>query len=62
MNKRTLVIDSCQDCPHFSNYYYSYEEKCIELDRVIKIKREESTPSKYIYPIPEDCPLEKANE
>ena len=55
MNKRLLTIDNCNDCPHFSNYYYSYEEKCTKLDRVI-IRDAETW---RVYPIPEDCPLEK---
>lgn len=59
MNKRILIIDNCNDCPYFSNYYYSYEEKCTKLDREIPIDKETWN---SLYPIPEDCPLEKTND
>lgn len=63
MNKRIVIIDNCNDCPYFSNYYFSYEEKCRKLDRVISRKpSSEGSLFSKMYPIPEDCPLEKPND
>jgi hypothetical protein len=58
MNKRILTIDNCNDCPYFDNHYFSYNEICRKLDRIIQKDRNRSaiTP---LYPIPDDCPLEK---
>lgn len=58
-NKRLLTISNCNDCPHFSNHYASFEERCRLLNRVI-ISGSDIWASHY--PIPDDCPLEKPNE
>lgn len=58
MSKRIAIINNCNDCPYFDNEYYGYHEKCTKLDR--EIPRDKETWS--IYPIPEDCPLEKTND
>jgi hypothetical protein len=58
MNRRILTIDNCNDCPYFDNYYFSYNEKCRKLDRVIPRSESDSAFDKA-YPIPDDCPLEK---
>ena len=53
---RKVVINSCDECPYFDNEYYSFNETCTKLDRIMK----ETTISTLSYhPIPEDCPLEK---
>jgi len=58
MNKVLLEITDCNDCPRFDNGYYSAREVCMELDRVIKGKRDERNTYTYtFYPIPDDCPL-----
>lgn len=53
--KKLLVINDCDDCKHFDNSYWGYEEYCMSLKR--KIKRVIN-----IYPIPDDCPLPNAEE
>jgi hypothetical protein len=52
---KILVINYCDDCPHFDNSYYSYNETCAKLDRIIT-RKDFSMP----YPIPSDCPLKDA--
>jgi len=52
---KIVEITSCDECPNFDDTYYSYNEKCKLLNRVIK--RASDTYSTY-HPIPEDCPLE----
>ena len=54
--KRILIIETCNECHHFDNEYYSYMETCDKLDRTIK--RDEAGER----PIPEDCPLEIKQE
>lgn len=57
---RIQVIDHCDDCKYFDNEYYSYEEKCRLLERVIQgkeVEREGECNPGEIFPIPEDCPL-----
>lgn len=49
---KLLIISSCSECHHFNNEYYSYEESCDELDRVIV---------DYETSIPDDCPLPTIN-
>lgn len=49
-------ITSCDKCPNFDDFYYSYNEKCKLLNRVI-LKAGDTVLSTY-HPIPEDCPLE----
>lgn len=57
--KKLLVIDNCNDCPHFDNSYWGYEEKCKKLKRKIPwIMRSERS----VFPIPDDCPLPNAEE
>jgi len=52
MSKRVVVIDNCDQCPHFDNEYYSYNETCMELKRI----------NPYPYNIPDDCPLKILGE
>ena len=52
MSKKIVVIEYCDDCPHFNNEYYGYDHECIRLCRVI----EEDETLKC--PIPDDCPLD----
>jgi len=59
-NKRLVVIESCCDCPNFNNSYDEYLETCDILKR--KIKRKKKSMYLYIYPIPNDCPLEKVEK
>jgi hypothetical protein len=54
MKQKLLVINICNDCPHFDNEYYGYHEKCIKLDRKISPRIDNN----FIFDIPEDCPLE----
>lgn len=53
---RIVKINTCNDCPHFDNEYYDYEETCVLLNRRIpygdNVERV----------IPEDCPLPKEEE
>ena len=49
MSHRIVIIDTCEDCPHFDNQYWGFHETCKKLNRTI--------PSPY--DIPEDCPLDK---
>lgn len=54
MNK-IIIINTCEDCPFFDNEYYSYNERCTQLERVIEQINNH-------YCIPEDCPLETTDE
>jgi hypothetical protein len=54
---RLIVINKCDDCPFFDYHYYEYREVCEKLDRKIKRLR-----GYDIFPIPEDCPLEKTDK
>lgn len=45
-----VTIDECEECPKFDNKYYSYNERCTLLDRIIHQVNGD-------YPIPPDCPL-----
>ena len=49
---KIVIINTCDECPYFDNQYYSYEERCFELDRVIQYDDYDK-----FYPIPDDCPL-----
>ena len=57
MNTRKLIISCCDQCPHFNNEYYGYEETCRKLDRKIEKNNEMDYESRF--PIPDDCPLDK---
>jgi hypothetical protein len=57
MTPRKLTISWCDQCPHFDNEYYSYNEECRKLGR--KIEKDVNTDYIWSYPIPDDCPLEK---
>lgn len=50
MNK-ILIIETCDECCHFSNEYYGYSEICRKLD--IKIESKNGA-----HEIPENCPLQ----
>lgn len=52
---KILIIDCCDDCPHFDNSYYSYNETCTKLDRPIS---RENCAVEFL--IPKDCPLKDA--
>lgn len=55
MRPRKCVIEvknNCDNCPHFDNVYYSYQEMCNLLNKKIPRNREEIG-----HAIPEDCPL-----
>ena len=58
MKPRHLVIFGCEECPHFDNHYYTYNEECILLD--VKIGKLDYTSTHY--PIPDYCPLQSAEE
>ena len=48
--EKTLIIDTCDYCPFFDNYYYDYAEICeFNLKAVPKVE--------YKHPIPKWCPL-----
>lgn len=51
---KIVEIDCCDKCPHFDDVYYTYNEKCTLLRRVIK----QVNVLFSIHPIPDDCPLE----
>lgn len=51
---KKLIINSCDDCCHFDNFYYDYNEECMLLKRVIDQDKNNN------FAIPEDCPLENA--
>lgn len=55
---RKLVIQYCDDCPHFDNQYYGYNEKCKLLDKVIPSDNYKEEECRYVRDIPEECPLE----
>ena len=57
MTKIAMVeVESCNDCPHFDNEYYTYNRECVLLNRCINSDR-------YgIHNIPKDCPLEDKGE
>ena len=57
--KKLLVIDNCDDCPHFDNSYWGYEEKCKKLKKQIQMKYESGG---GVFPIPDDCPLPDVEE
>jgi len=52
---RIVVINTCDECPHFDNEYYDYEHTCRLLDR--QHKTSEQNPN-YTYIIHDDCPLD----
>ena len=58
MSKKICVIEvnSCDGCPHFDNEYYSYNERCVLLNRCIRFDSEQDC-----YPIPDDCTLSNAD-
>lgn len=49
---KIVEIKACDECPHFYNEYYGYDEKCTELNRVIS-----QIDAGGYHIIPEDCPL-----
>lgn len=51
MANRICIISYCDECPHFDNEYYGYNETCVKLSRKI------SKNGQYRYEIPDDCPL-----
>ena len=51
--KRILIIEKCDECQNFDDEYYSYNETCDKLDRILKRDKDGNRA------IPEDCPLEK---
>ena len=55
MNRKTLTISDCQDCPWFGHECPWWDAKCKKLDR--KIEQDSDTGT---YPIPDDCPLDDA--
>ncbi len=55
MNK-IIVINRCEDCPFFDNYYYDYNETCTLLN-----KANPPQPGKS-WEILEDCPLKTTDE
>lgn len=58
MNRRHLIISGCGECPHFNNYYYTYNETCDILNVLIPgVNYGMDGPE---YPIPDNCPLEVA--
>jgi len=60
MSKRKLIIEGCQDCPHFNDEYYDYAHECTKLnDRTIYVDKSKRV---FTYPIPDDCPLEEADD
>lgn len=58
MTKKICVIEvnSCDGCPHFDNEYYSYNERCVLLNRCVRFDTEQDS-----HPIPDDCPLSNAD-
>ena len=50
---KIVEITRCDECPHFDDFYYTYNEECTLLNR--KIKRDGINGD---HPISEDCPLE----
>jgi hypothetical protein len=50
--KCTVNVRFCDDCPHFDDVYFSYEERCKLLKR--KIARDIG---RLEHKIPKDCPL-----
>lgn len=53
MSKRKLIIDTCDQCPFFDNFYWEYNHKCTKLDEFLQQEDDYSTK------IPDECPLEK---
>ena len=54
MLKRTkvLIINDCNDCPHFDNEYWTFNMECELLKRILKISDRSGC-----IDIPDDCPL-----
>ena len=64
---RIAIITSCEDCPYFDNEYYECLETCTKLNRVMPLQfapaqKGEKYPKILGRPIPDDCPLPKAEE
>lgn len=61
-----LIIDQCDVCSYFDNFYHDYAHRCSVLDRVIEgefkteADKEKGWMDPDYYP-PEDCPLEKTD-
>ena len=55
MNK-IFVIDTCEDCPYYDHYYYSYSDECTLLNE--RGKNEFNLNRKCKGAIQDDCPLE----
>lgn len=54
---RIVEISLCDECPFFDNQYYTFNEKCKKLKRMIEVGE-----NHYSFPIPDDCPLDVAND
>ena len=57
MNRKTLIIDTCSDCPNFDNEYPDWDGRCFELDRQIPMGCVHNS-----HLIPDDCPLKDVPE
>ena len=55
---KVAIIDKCEDCPHFDNHYYTYNEVCTLLGRIIKSEVEMN--KGFVRELPHDCPLDDA--
>ena len=51
--KKIVIIECCDDCPHFDNEYYDWDTMC---EMLLKTNNE------YQNTILKDCPLEDAQE
>lgn len=52
---KIVIINSCNECPHFDFEYYEYLCICTKLDRKVPGVGD-------IFIMPEECPLETAEE
>jgi hypothetical protein len=64
-----VTVTKCDECPHFDNQYWGYNERCLLLDEKIqgKINRDEDDIREFYYsktnhPIPCNCPYLKKND
>ena len=55
---RIVIIDSCNDCPHFDiKFSTDMANTCEKLKRIIPYDKDT-----YSHPIPDDCPLERVKK
>lgn len=59
-----VTVTKCDECPHFDNQYWGYNEMCLLLDEKIEAEwdGEEKRYNKQHHPIPHNCPYLKKED